>query len=474
MDRRSSRSGDRAAERQPAGAYAPPVLVEYGRLEDLTRGTSGTELDNFTGTVTFALPPGARRPRPGGAPAAAGRPMPSQMPVGESPECSARPACVPMRLDPGALDRYRSSLDVSSPGEAVGALASAIACGAAWSSLPEAALAVRTAGVPAVGVVGRFMAADVARVAAQVRRVEASLGAFSFIGFARVEVAIRELAEMVVRELGADGVREAAFIAIPRGGHVVLGLLAVALGLEAGQLSASADPRRLVVLVDDCALSGVRLRQHLAQLTAERVLVATLASPRPLRTAVARAERRVRGFVSAIDLEVLDSSAGARVRGDRAGSGREQGYWRGHVAPFALPWIEPDGGVAIAGGACYDSAWPLCPPSRCSRNRPGPYSPRIEAIGAAGGPLTPSPAALFAACGGDVAIASTDTGEMFALTGTAAEVWRSVIATGSPLRAVRSIARRAGVPRGRVRTDVDGLLAQLQARTLLVGEAAGG
>ena len=82
-----------------------------------------------------------------------------------------------------------------------------------------------------------------------------------YVDYVQAEADAALLAQKIRTLYTRDDLRKAAFTAIPRGGLVVLGLLAYQLDLRPEQLMAGAeDKANLIFLVDDCALSGSRLQ----------------------------------------------------------------------------------------------------------------------------------------------------------------------------------------------------------------------
>ena len=153
------------------------------------------------------------------------------------------------------------------------------------------------------------------------------------------------LARRLQAHLGPE-LRDSRFVAIPRGGYIVLGMLSYILSLGRTQIESwgSADTD-LVVLVDDCSLSGARFAAALERLDAQRVVFAHLFSHPKLRQAILDSEPRVEACLAAEDLteradfapadaETFTTQWRERLPGRR--------YWLGVVEPIAFAWSEPD------------------------------------------------------------------------------------------------------------------------------------
>ena len=107
-----------------------------------------------------------------------------------------------------------------------------------------------------------------------------------FIDYPESEKLCEQLADQLVEEVGRPALETAHFVGIPRGGFVVLGLLSYFLDLRPEQLIGSAEAPPTLVLVDDVAFSGMRLRRYLPTDRSVDVAFATLASPEPLRRGI--------------------------------------------------------------------------------------------------------------------------------------------------------------------------------------------
>jgi hypothetical protein len=159
-------------------------------------------------------------------------------------------------------------------------LADALSVSPLWAEMPRATLVVRPAPDPLLGVAGYFDGADRVRLGALRWQLERVLPRLRYVSYARAQEDCERLAARLVERFGRDELRDFRFVAIPRGGFVVLGMLAYILGLRGSQLEPPHPPDAPLVVVDDCALSGVRFGQFLERVDCSRVVFAHLYSPR--------------------------------------------------------------------------------------------------------------------------------------------------------------------------------------------------
>lgn len=315
-------------------------------------------------------------------------------------------------------------------------------------------------------------AAAALRLSRLARWLEAH-GGVRTVDYRDAERLTEELAVRLRNEIGGGELAGFRFAGIPRGGAIVLGLLAYALDLPAARLAGGDDddPRRPLVLVDDCALSGARLREELGRRRAGEVVVAHLLSPAALRAALRAAEPRVRAAIAGQDLadrtdllvpDEAERRAWRQRWHERLG-GRP--YWFGAVEPVAFAWGQPDAvwwdpdTEAAAGG------WHLVPPAASFKRRMQLAGPREEA---------PSrrwsvPRTVVHAEEGDrIWLFESERGEAFSLSGPGAEAWRWLAATGDPRLVVERLAELYEAAIEELRRDVEALIEELAGRALLV------
>ena len=273
--------------------------------------------------------------------------------------------------------------------------------------------------------------------------------------------------------------------AIPRGGLFVLGMLAYLLDLPADRLApaAGADPGRPLVLVDDCALSGLRVREALAAARGRRVVVAHLYSPAPVRRALA-GEPGVVACVAARDLEDRTPEVLPDAEERRAAEGRWRARlgdrpWYGLAQPVAFPWNEPDRPFwnELTGRA--EDGWRLVPPHRNLKARgrlgdpAGIAGPSATAPGAAGPRWRLAEGVAWGDFDGVVWLCRTADRRVFSLTGVAADLWRWTASGGGEAAVAARAAAVYAVEEAASRRDLDGLLAELSGEGLMERRAEG-
>ena len=329
-------------------------------------------------------------------------------------------------------------LDAPAVSRGLPALARALASSPVWAKFARAALVVRGGATPRLAIAGVFDAADAARLRNLHKRLQHDLPRLRHVSYEQAQADCLTLARALQDRFGAAARDRFHYMAIPRGGHIVLGMLAYALDLRAAQLAPPPSPDTPLVVVDDCALSGARLKGLLPGLAGEALVFAPLYSPAGLRRAITAQEPRVIDCLSAQDLEddapaQLGEKHAAwqaferKIRGDI-------GYWYGRCAPLGFAWNEPDSGFWNPAVEAREKEWNLLPPEACLKTQIGwdaGAGARIQVNADGPGPIQAAEGVVYAEIDGTLLIGDAATGQTHALDGVGADIWRALLATGT-------------------------------------------
>lgn len=376
-------------------------------------------------------------------------------------------------LDPGPEILAQAQIygELATPADRLRALARAIAASPGFAGLHDAVLVVRTQPPLKLALLGRFSPAERDRVESLPGILENGLRRLRYVSYEEAQRVTLKLAERLEEEIGRAELAECRFVGLPRGGLLVLGMLAYVLGLRADQMDplgsmGLAGPREsegTLVLVDDCALSGLRFVETLRRTTAPQVVFAHLFSHPSLRAAIARREPRVRACLAGEDLtDMTETLLGAesdawrdrwRVRS------REGVCWIGLPEHVCFPWNEPDITVWNRTQEAEEAPWRVVPPELCLKNRPLAGEVRKERLqeqGPAPGPLQPGDSTIIARLHGDeggILAADWETGKAYRFGGVAAGAWDALLAEGSLDGAVDVLKGEYDAPEQQLRAD---------------------
>ena len=398
-----------------------------------------------------------------------------------------------LRLDasPSLLDGFRTA---GHPDPPLG-IAEALVRSPPASRMPGVAAAFRANPEPLLVLAGPMDTAARRRMTALEGLLHEAESRIRLLSWRDVEDACASLA-VAVREHLPAGSPHPHVRAVPRGGLIVTGLLTYALGIPASRIGwdsgappgesvlpgagtettdhdgpHQSDPTAPILVVDDVALSGVRLREVLGALPAHRrIVIATLASHPELRAAVVEAEPQVDAFVSGLDLK----DHGPRLLGEADGAWRETWLERNpdryHTAlldMIVFPWSEPPLRLWNEEEGKLEEGWRVAPPELCFRTRHTPPAIPLQHVDDLPGMERLLPHVVPLDLDDRTLLLGVDTGDQdgsppsVALRWTAREIWRLWMPGGRDAAVAGMRERYPEVEPNRIQRDVDALLAQL-------------
>lgn len=347
-----------------------------------------------------------------------------------------------------------------------------------WGKMEEAILVFRPEPHPLLSVLGRFDQAEAARVRALAGQLPSILSRLRIVGYEQAEQACERLAMRLSDRLGASVVSDAFFLAIPRGGLIVLGMLAYALDLRPEQLEGAPVADATLVVVDDCSLTGYRFAGFLEGYRGRRIVFAPLYSHPDLRRAITARETEVIACESGEDLhdhaperQGLEYDAW-RLRWIERSDPRC--YWVGQPDHLCFPWNEPTVVIWNPVTGKEEDGWRVGSPERCYANRLAARLRPVQVQPRAAGPLGPRPSVVFGELEGDVLAADTESGVAVRLAGPAADMWRAIVERGTADGAARWLLDTYAVEEKRLKDDLARFIGELRARGLLQSEEGPG
>jgi hypothetical protein len=376
-----------------------------------------------------------------------------------------------LKLEPDSLLHYRRTLRLKSDRAALAALSTAIGRSSGWPSRSDVLFVLRPEPEPVLGIVAASGAVPTDLLAAQARAIERGIGRLRYFDDRQARRAAEVLAGNLVQQFGGD-LQHCRFKVIPRGGLIVLGMLASSLDLRPEQLEEGGADSGFLVIVDDCALSGARFGSFIAAEPAKQIVFAHLCSPASFRRALATREPRVVASIAAYnllepDLEV--SSESYRVAQsrwfDRLGPER---YVLSDCERVCFPWNEPDRLIWNPVAQQAELAWKIVPPQRCfKRVSIDGSAVRIQIQPRGRGPFCPSPEVVFGRTGHETIVAQLDSGLTYRLGGSASDMWWALLKTGNTEDAQGLLSRMYDVDPEVLRSDLDELVRSLLEQGLM-------
>lgn len=366
-------------------------------------------------------------------------------------------------------------------GERVERLAMAIASSATWRDRPAAALVLRTSPEPLIAAIGRFGDADVRWLEVAAQQAASVMPTIRLLDHVAAEAAVTTLASVLTNRFGRERLQTSfRYAPVPRGGLLVLGTLSYLLDLPRERLGPAPDAfaptdAPPLVLIDDIAISGLRLSQVVTAHADRPVVVATLHAHPDLREAFIAAHPNVTAFVSAVDLKDHAPATLAAGYDDwraRWHARAEPGtLWIGQADHVVYPWNEPDLGVWNDVTGREEHGWQLVPSDHCLKRRALPAID-VQRMPEGSGHLQVHPDVVAGELGGRVVVGHTGSGTSFELDGVAADTWRALSEHGDPGTAAQHLAAAYDVTVRDVVEDVAAFVSDLLAAGLLVAADA--
>jgi hypothetical protein len=375
--------------------------------------------------------------------------------------------CYALPLEPNAIAHYSRQLGLTIE-QAVIALAQAIALHPMWKELPHGMLVTRTQPTPSLGIIGIIPPKTLEQINIQRASLNQVCQRLRYVSYAEATVACETLSDQLIHTFGLQSLRSFSFCGIPRGGLIVLGMLAYTLGLNHEQMSPPYPLDVPLVLVDDCALSGSRFTRTRSQYPQHNLIFAPLYSHPDLRHNLAEAEPQVLHCMSGENLQdhgtsMMGSEYDAWQTQNRAHL-TGQRYWLGLTDYLCFPWNEPDYLLWNPFSEVLEKSWHVIPPTHCLKNRPNPtltghYQPLLK------GWLQPTPQTIFGTLDRQVLIGNLTTGETFGLSGKAAEFWSVLLEAKTLEDAIATLAQHS--PEASIRKELTSLIDQLLNQNIL-------
>ena len=365
-----------------------------------------------------------------------------------------------------AARRYPASLG------GLDGLARALAASPIWGDSPRAAIVLRSEPHPSLSVLGYLSDSARTRLSALRDDLPRTLHSLHYVDYARAESDCVVLARKLTDRLGRDQIQQSYFVAVPRGGFIVLGMLAYTLGLQPHQLTPP-PPGAPLVVVDDCALTGARLREQLEAYAQHDLTFAFLYAHPALCAAVER-EERVHACLSAYPLHdhAPDQFGDAYAAWRDRWAARTERFWIGLPDHVCFAWNEPDITLWNADAETPESGWRLLPPDDRLRLRTTEALP-VQML-QTGAYLSLPPAVIYADLGEDIVICNTTDGQGLTLAPPAADVFRAMVRADRESDAIQTAATTANVSTEWATAHIQRIRHRLMGAGLLETEPAPG
>ncbi|QDL09333.1 hypothetical protein DP113_16690 [Brasilonema octagenarum UFV-E1] len=398
----------------------------------------------------------------------------SQLSEAESPLSKSLPKIYSIPIAAEALAHYSRELQIAEPAEALCRLTQAIACSPSWAEMPPSVLIARPTPEPVLAVLGCFDEVAKFRIWTQLQSLNRDLARMRYVSYGQAELDCQRLAYQLIDRFGHEELKRFHFTGIPRGGLIVLGMLAYCLGLTSEQLQPPKSPDVPWVVVDDCVYTGSRFYGFVQSHSQQKMIFAHLYSHPELRSRIITCEPHVLACVSAHDVydyapeELGDDYQAWQKHSLFNLSGFR--YWVGKTDHVCFSWNEPDRFFWNSITEKIEGSWLLLPKDVCLKNQFKGASKllNVQIQPGATGSLKPAAQVVFGQYGEQIVIGNLETQQSFGLTDLAADIWLAIVEHGNLEEVITVLLKIYDINETTLRSDVDIFIDQLYAEGLLI------
>ncbi len=365
---------------------------------------------------------------------------------------------------------------------AVASLGESIVANPSWDTFKTIHLLARVEPYPLLAAIGEFSNSERRRLQDLAAMLQFSLRSFRYLDYRAAERVATRLAARLLKRLGAERLARATFTAIPRGGLLVLGMLAYLLDLRPEQLHH--DPGvacETLVVVDDCALSGVRFREFVQHVSAQTVVFSPLVAPEGLCLAIERSEPKLEACVCGDYLQDLAPERFGREYSAWCETRREQQgvdpYWVGIPEYVAFAWNEPQTKYWNPEASRFEPGWNVVPPRICLKRRGSEANAApLKVCRASVGCIYPADRVLWAEVNSDgdevtvlvrIPPDASEAPQWYHLDRNTAVCWSALIRDGSVEGAAAELRERYDVEPEVLRNDLAEFVSDLTRNGIL-------
>lgn len=290
-----------------------------------------------------------------------------------------------------------------------------------------------------------------------------------YVDYKQAEIDCEVLAANILETYNQKQLESFVFKPIPRGGFIIMGMLSYMLDLKPSQFIQS-NPKKPVMIVDDCAYSGHRLFEMINNTDSSQITIAHLYSTPELRKALIEKEARVEHCFVAHDLKDRAKENHPDPQDYKEWKDRianlldKKRYWIGQPDLVGFAWSEPDYPFWNTATDRFEDGWRSLPPHKCLKNKInlGIKSNQHKTL------EIQIPLTMVIGIFDDLIwLYESKTDELFALDGTAAEIWRVLVAFGNIESVVEHFKSRYDVDESLLRRDIQEFVDNLFSKKLL-------
>lgn len=310
---------------------------------------------------------------------------------------------------------------------------------------------------------------DITRLRALSRSLQSYWGNIKYVDYKQAEKDCERLASKILEVYSSKELESFCFMAIPRGGYIILGMLSYALNLKSSQLEVNKHSDQPLMIVDDISLTGLRLSKILDETHSSHVVIANLYSHPCLRRAILKQEPNVKNCFAAHDLKDRsqenhpskeDYNAWKDLMTEKMGDR----YWIGQTDLVGFAWSESDYPFWNPITKKNEDFWRSLPPHKCLKNK---YRLGISPTESVKTEFHLSSSVVSGVFDDAIWLLQKDTGEIYSLNGIAAEIWKVLVFYGNLESSVKYLIKEYDVEESILNQDLERYVKDLLKNKIL-------
>ena len=289
----------------------------------------------------------------------------------------------------------------------------------------------------------------------QLQSLDTSLQQIQYLDSTQCLDLTKSLAKIIKQTVPENILKNSQVVAIPRGGLFIQAMLSYFLPLEHHQLQYTENDvdTSPLIIVDDCAISGLRLAQQLKKFPNREIYFFTIASPRELRDSVNSKESRILDFKSVLDVKsysTLDLNHASQC------------YWRGQCDTIIFPWSETQRSYRFNGQLSNVPLWKVAPNKLCLSAREKKQRIRTTEIKENPSSVMSTPDdVLYHTDQGLTRILNVSTMKHYSLDSIGSTIWQSLLKNADLDNVLAELSSIYGVSKTKLNSDVQLLTQKL-------------
>lgn len=289
----------------------------------------------------------------------------------------------------------------------------------------------------------------------QLQSLDTSLQQIQYLDSTQCLDLTKSLAKIIKQTVPENILKNSQVVAIPRGGLFIQAMLSYFLPLKHHQLQYTENDvdTSPLIIVDDCAISGLRLAQQLEKFPNRDIYFFTIASPEKLRDSVKLKEARVLDFKSVVNIKSYSTLKAQNT---------QQRYWLGQCDAVIFPWSETQRSHFSNGKLSNRPLWKIAPDKLCMSTKAKKQAIKATEVKENQSAVLSTPDnILHFTDQGITKILDASTMKHYSLDAIGSDIWQSLLSNSNLDHALAELSATYKVSKTRLNNDMQLLTQKL-------------